>query len=271
MVVIQFGGLTELADAADNYHCSCMATMTSLHSPIDTVMRNIVVSMYAHYIDQWPINGACVGHRALLMWLMLEFAFIYGHYCCCEWQLRRFNPTADDSWLSMNALMKDNEEEIRRADMFRMFKTGMDLMGDADGALYTEPMSMAQVYDLMHAGACDIGLLPPRSCKTKKEMSDVYKQECMELLWKILSYKDCHKVDCGIVVPTCLRTLMLVLPPSECMRRYHHPHIQGLFAHKYPENGFGFIQSRGDLRDSIVLLDFQWFPMLATEALQTLA
>ena len=78
----------------------------------------------------------------------------------------------------------------------------------------------------------------------------------MELLRKILSYKDCCKMDCGIVMPTCLRMPTLVLPSSECMRRYHSPHLQGLFAHKYPENGFGPVQPRGDLRDSIVLLDF---------------
>ena len=57
--------------------------------------------------------------------------------------------------------MKDDEEENRRVDMFWMFKTGMDLMGDADSALYAEPTSMAQVYNLMHARARDIGLLLP--------------------------------------------------------------------------------------------------------------
>ena len=93
----------------------------------------------------------------------------------------------------------------------------------------------------------------------------------MELLRKILSYKDYRKMDCGIVIPTCLRMPTLVLPPSECMRRYHSQHLQGLFAHKYPENGFGFVQPRGDLRDSIVPLDFQRLPDLATEALQTLS
>ena len=56
--------------------------------------------------------------------------------------------------------MKDDKEEIQRADMFRMFKTGMDIMGDADSALYTELSLMAQVYDMMYAGARNIGLLP---------------------------------------------------------------------------------------------------------------
>ena len=189
-----------------------MATSMSLLLAINKVVWNIVISMYAHYIDQWPINSACVGHRALLMWSMLEFAFIYGGYCRHEQQLRRFNPVADDPRLSVKALMKDDKEEIRRADMFCMFKTGMDIMGDADSALYAELSSMAQVYDMMYAGTHDIGLLPPQSCKTKKETSDVYKQERMELLRKILSYKDCHKMDCGIVMPTCLRMPMLVLP-----------------------------------------------------------
>ena len=97
---------------------------------------------------------------------------------------------ADDPHLSVDALMKDNEEEIRRMDMFRMFKTEMDIMGHANSALYTEPSLMAQVYDMMYTGAHNIGLLLLRLRKTK-EMGEVYRQERMELLRKILSYKDC--------------------------------------------------------------------------------
>ena len=88
---------------------------------INKVVRNIVISMYAHFIDRWPINSACVEHRALLMQSMLEFAFIYGRYCHHERQLKHFNPAADDPCLSVDALMKDDEEEIWRMDMFRMF------------------------------------------------------------------------------------------------------------------------------------------------------
>ena len=259
MAVIEFGSLKELADAADNYDANINKLYSNFDEfmlAVDKVVRNIVL-MYAHYIDWLPINGTCVGHRALLMWSMLEFTFIYGCYCRHEWQLKHFNPMADNPCLSVDALMKDDEEEIRRMDMFRMFKTGMEIMGDADSALYAETLSMAQVYDMMYTGARDIGLLPPRSCKMKKETGEVCWQERMELLRKILSYKDCRKVDCGIVVLTCLRTPTLVLPMSECMRRYHNPHVQGLFTNKYPENGFSYVQPRGDLRDCIVPPDFR--------------
>ena len=55
------------------------------------------------------------------------------------------------------------------------------------------------------------------------------------------------------------------------MRRYHNPHLQSLFTNKYPENGFGYVQPRGDLRDYIVPPDFQRLPELATEVLRTLS
>ena len=273
MAVIEFGGLKGLTDAADNYHANINKLYSNFDEfmlAIDKVVQNIVISMYAHYIDRWPINGTCVGHRALLMQSMLEFAFIYGCYCHRERQLKHFNPTADDPRLSVDALMKDNEEEIQRMDMFRMFKTGMDIMGDANSALYAEPSSMAQVFDMMYARAHDIGLLPPRLRKTK-ETGEVYRQERMELLRKILSYKDCRRVDCSIVVPTCLRMLTLVLPMSRVHAQVPQPHLQGLFANKYLENGFGYVQPRGDLRDCIVPPDFRRLPKLATEVLQTLS
>ena len=179
---------------ADNYHANInklYGNFDEFTLAVNKVVRNIVISMYAHYIDRWPINSTCVGHRALLMWSMLEIAFIYGCYCHHEWQLKHFNPAADNPHLSVDALMKDDDEEIRRMDMFCMFKTGMEIMGDADSALYAEMSSMAQVYNMMYARSCDIGLLPLRSCKTKKETGKVYRQERMELLRKILSYKDC--------------------------------------------------------------------------------
>ena len=96
IVSIEFGGLNELADTADNYHCN----INKLYSNFDEftlavkkVMRNIVVSMYAHYIDLWPINGTCVGHRALLMRSMLEFVFIYGCYLSPRVAVKMLQPS----------------------------------------------------------------------------------------------------------------------------------------------------------------------------------
>ena len=84
MVSIKFGDLNELTDVADNYHCNINKLYGNFEEftlAVEKVMWNIVVSMYAHYIDLWPINGAFVRHHTLLMRSMLEFTFIYGCYC----------------------------------------------------------------------------------------------------------------------------------------------------------------------------------------------
>ena len=76
----------------------------------------------------------------------------------------------DDPQLSVKALMQDTQEEIRCADMFKMFNSGMEQLGDADSALYAEPMSMAQVYDMMYVGACYIGA--PATSLTQNQTRD---------------------------------------------------------------------------------------------------
>ena len=40
---------------------------------VDWALRNVIVSAYSHYIDTWAMNGACMGHRAVLMRSMLKF------------------------------------------------------------------------------------------------------------------------------------------------------------------------------------------------------
>ena len=47
---------------------------------LDKALCNIIMSTYTHYIDLWPMNGACLGHRAILMQSMLKFTMHYGRY-----------------------------------------------------------------------------------------------------------------------------------------------------------------------------------------------
>ena len=45
--------------------------------------------MYSRYIDLFPVSGACHGHRALLMYSMLEFAMLIGRYGRRERQINK--------------------------------------------------------------------------------------------------------------------------------------------------------------------------------------
>ena len=84
VVEVQFGGLARLDRAANNYkdNLNSLYRHPDLTLTIDKALRNIIGSTYSHYIDSWSMNGACVGHRAILMRSMLQFAMHYGRYRC---------------------------------------------------------------------------------------------------------------------------------------------------------------------------------------------
>ena len=80
VVEVQFGGLVRLDRTANNYkdNLNSLYRHPDLTLTIDKALCNIIVSAYSHYIDSWPMNGACVGHHAILMRSMLQFAMHYG-------------------------------------------------------------------------------------------------------------------------------------------------------------------------------------------------
>ena len=81
---VQFGSLARLDRAVNNYkdNLNSLYRHLDLTLTIDKSLHNIIVSTYLHYIDSWPMNGACVGQRAILMRSMLKFAMHYGQYRC---------------------------------------------------------------------------------------------------------------------------------------------------------------------------------------------
>ena len=277
MVSVEFGGLTELARAVDNYRDN----INTLYGNADQfclgperALRNIVVAMYARYIDLFPVSGACIGHRALLMYSMLEFAMLIGRYVRRERQInRRLDDPVDpsDPRLSVDTLVRSPEENERSAQMENVYEGAMQLLGEPDSVLYAEPLSMAQHYDLMVAGSRHIGYLPERSSrKTAEDVAALFLWERGELLTRIRSYVDNRIIECGIVVPTCLRTPVLILDPKECMHRYHDPTLQGAFPTDFPVNGFGYVQPRNDIRRSIIPPNFRELPSRVAAAVTTL-
>ena len=278
MLSVEFRGLPELARAVENYRDN----INMLYGGQDRytlaperVLRNMVVAMYSRYIDLWPMSGTCHGHRSLLMYSMLEFAMLIGRYCRHERQLsqhqRGMQIDPSDPRLTVEVLVKDPEEDQRSAQMEVIFEGAMQLLGDPDRVLYMELSSMAQYYDLMVAGSRHIGYLPDRpSRKTAEGVAELYIQERGELLNKIDSYLDNRKMECNIVVPTCLRTPVLILYPKECMRRYHNLELQGTFPTQFPVEGFGFVQPRNDLHRSIIPPHFRELPTRVAATMTTL-
>ena len=269
VVEVQFGGLVRLDCAANNYkeNLNLPYRHPDLTLTIDKVLRNIIVSTYSHYIDSWPMNGACVGHRAILMRSMLQFAMHYGRYRRRQRHLvkdhrrKELSSSVPMPSVDIAALLDDEEENLRLRQINVMHVSIMDLLGDPGNPLYAEPHSMAEHYNAMLVGACALGDLPERThCRDLSTTARVHKDKAKQVCQKILRCLDMRVMDGNLIVPTCLRTPTLILPARRFVQLYYDPEAQGQYASDFPTRGQGFLQPRGDIRTSIVPRNFRILP-----------
>ena len=269
IVEVQFGGLVQLDRAANNYkdNLNLLYRHPNLTLTIDKALRNIIVSAYSHYIDSWPMNGACVGHHAILMRSMLQFAMHYGRYRCRQRHLTKdrrrkgLPSSAPMPSVDLAALLDDEEENLKLRQINVTHVSIMDLLGDPGNPLYAEPHSMAEHYDAMLVGTCDLGDLPehPR-CRDSSATARVHEDEAQQVCQKILRCLDMRVMDGDLIVPTCLRMPMLILPVRRFVQLYYDPDAQGQYASDFPTRGQGFLQPMGDIRTSIVPRNFRMLP-----------
>ena len=243
--------LARLDRAVHNYrdNLASLYHHPDLTLTLDKALRNVIVRAYAHYIDLWPMNGACLRHRAILMQSMLKFAMHYGHYQCQQCylitQCRRggLPPSELLPAIDLAALLTDEEENLKPEQMNVSHTSIMDLLGDPSNPLYAEPLSMTEHFDAITTGTCAIGKLPGRThCRDEDVTTRVYEDEAKQVLQKILRYLDMRKMDGDLVVPTCLRTPTLILPASCFAVMYYDPDVQGQYASHFPTRGHGFMQ-----------------------------
>ena len=269
IVEVQFGGLARLDRAVRNYrdNLGSLYRHPDLTLTLDKALHNVIVSAYAHYIDLWPMNGAGLGHRAILMQSMLKFAMHYGRYrrrqCYLIMQCRRrgLPPSTPLPAIDLATLLTDKEENLKPEQMNVSHVSIMDLLGDPGNPLYAEPHSMAEHFDAMTAGTRAIGELPSRTCcRDDDATARIYEDKAKQVCQKILRYLDMRVMDGDLVVPTCLRTPTLILPAGRFAVMNYDPDAQGQYASQFPTGGQGFMQPRGDIRTSIMPRNFRVLP-----------
>ena len=103
-------------------------------------------------------------------------------------------------------------------------------------------------------------------CRDPKALAHVYEDEAWQACQKILRCLDVRVLDGDLIVPTCLRTPTLILPTRCFMQLYYNPDPQGCYASQFPSGGQGFLQPRGDIRESIIPRGFRALPANIREA-----
>ena len=274
IIEVQFGGLAQLDRAVNNYwnNLNSLYRHPDLTLTVDWALRNIIVSAYSHYIDTWAMNGACMGHRAVLMHSMLRFAMHFGRYrhreCHLIKERRRKGLPSSMLLPAIDVAALLDEEENLKLEQINATHIGiLDLLGDPGNPLYAEPHSMAKHFDAMMIGACSVGKLPSQGhCQDPKAVACVYEDEARQAHQKILRCLDVRVLDRDLIVLTCLRMPTLILPTGRFMQMYYNPDTQGRYASQFPSEGQGFLQPRGDIRVSIVPRGFRVLPANVREA-----
>ena len=213
IVEVQFGGLARLDRAVHNYkdNLNSLYQHPDMMLTVDQALQNIIVSAYSHYIDTWAMNGACVGHHAVLMHSMLRFAMHFGRYRHRERHFAKdrrrkgIPSTTPPPAIDINALLTDEEDNLKLEQINATHLSILDLLGDPGNPLYAEPHSMAEHFDAMMIGTCSIGELPSRGhCRDPETLTRVYEDEARQACQKILRCLDVRVLDRDLVVPTCL-------------------------------------------------------------------
>ena len=120
---------------------------------------------------------------------------------------------------------------------------------------------MAEHFDAMMLGARSVGQLPNRGrCWDPEALACVYEDEAQQACQKILRCLDITVLDGDLVVLTCLQMPTLILPTGRFMQLYYNPDAQGQYALQFPSIRQGFLQPRGDIRESIVPREFRALP-----------
>ena len=234
---------------------------------VDRALQNIIVSTYSHYIDTWAMNGACVGHHTVLMRSMLRFAMHFGCYRCQEHHFTKDHrrkgipSTTPPPAIDIDTLLTDKEENLKLEQINATHLGILELLGDLGNPLYAEPHSMAEHFDAMMIGAHSVGGLPSQGhCRDPEVLARVYEDKVWQACQKILRCLDVRVLDGDLVVPTCLQTPMPILPTGCFMQLYYNPDAQGHYTSQFPSGGQGFLQPRGDIRESIMPRGFRVLP-----------
>ena len=167
------------------------------------------------------MNGACMGHCAVLMKSMLQFAMHFGRYRCQQCHLirehrRKGLPSSTLlPAIDIATLLTDKEENIKLEQVNISHTSIMDLLDDPGNPLYTEPHSMAEQFNTMMVGAHSIGELPSWGhCRNSDVATCVYKDEAQQVCQKILRCLDMRVLDGDLIVLTCLLMPTLIPLPD---------------------------------------------------------
>ena len=206
IVRAEYGGEPELHVVAHNYRTN-RALDPALPDPqrllpYEKALRNLIVMMFAHYMDVFECHSSRFGHRTILVWECLRVVQGLGWYH----QFVKRGELRDGTL----------KPSIPNDDVRWDFSTALTALGDARDPTYAHPLVLGHYFDQVYHQGWFPGELPKRRPGQATEITqERYDWEMAEILDRLRSFDDPNFRSSKILPPTSLVNPEIILPPAE--------------------------------------------------------
>ena len=220
----EYGRRKWLHIATKNYMRNYAATAGPYGSrriPYERALRNLIVIMFSHSVDNFENTGSQEGHRTLVVHECLMVAHKLGKYH--RWQHRVAPEDRDkEDW---SAEVKPGPKDFRYK-----YSTALELLGTAQSPTFAHPRLLGRCFDNVYHQGRFIGRLSARGkLPTEDNTWDVYDREYGEVVAHI---KDALELDHLSArefpvpynpIPCSLKNPDIILHPEEFAKRRNLP------------------------------------------------
>ena len=220
----EYGGRKGLHIATKNYMRNYAVTAGPYGNrriPYERALRNLIVIMFSHSIDNFENTGSQEGHRTLVVHECLTVAHKLGKYH--RWQ-RRVAPE-DRHKEDWNAEVKPGPKDFRYK-----YSTALQLLGTAQSPTFGHPRLLGRCYDNVYHQGRFIGKLTARGHPpTEENTKEVYNREYAEVCGRIQNSLDLDDLSAREFsvpydpIPCSLKNPDIILHPEAFAKRRNLP------------------------------------------------
>ena len=198
LVNAEYGRRNHLHFATQNYMTNVRKDNSKVSGiTYEKALRNLIVSMYGHYINLLCCHTATAGHRCLLAYNCLEVVAKLGRYHHAVQHLEPDKTLPD--WLPAPEIpVGDPREELM--DAFTQ-------LGDQMHPVSRHLKTLGRGFDHIYHEAREMGHLPLRSRKSPEECHTVYRDEYAQVVNRLSTLSQVDNkcwvclVPCSLVQP----------------------------------------------------------------------
>ena len=212
LVHLDSGGFGQLHQAAWNYQNNRVAAFTRSEDnrmSYEKVLPNLIVFLFAHYIEAFECHGARQGHRAIMALECLTVADELG--CYHRWYKR-----ADLRKPGIKKMRWKDLPSVPQEDHQSSYASGLAALGSPKQPSYGHPQKLGHYFDHVYHQSRNVGHLTRKSQDQDTGYNEtVYTREPGEILSYLSGFRDLGHAPRHKKTPASLLNPEIILPEAD--------------------------------------------------------